>query len=92
MKTLGYFDMFMVMWGLIEVTCGLSIQVSVMGHCGLNFPPNYPLAFVSASASLFYAGSSTAAFPFLRGRVSMVAVLLTSVLSIIFGATLPTVA
>ena len=94
MKALGYFDMFMVMWGLIEVTCGLSIQVNVMGHgvCGLNFPPHYPLAFVFASSSLFYAGSCTAAFPFLRSRVSMVAVLLTSVLSIIFGAILPTVA
>ena len=94
MKELGYFDMFMLMWGLIEVTCGLCIQVSVMGHsvCGLNLPHNYPLALVCASLSLIYAGSCTAAFPFLRGRVSMVAFVLTSVTSIILGFALPTVA
>ena len=77
----------MVLWGLVQVTCGLFILVSAMGYRGHNFTLNNPLFVVAVSASYITAGKCTIAFSYFRGRALMVAVVVSSALSIIFGST-----
>ena len=73
----------MVLWGLVQVTCGLFILVSAMGYRGHNFTLNNPLFVVAVSASYITAGKCTIAFSYFRGKTLMVAVVVSSALSII---------
>ena len=81
------FILSMVLWGLVQVTCGLFILVSAMGYRGHNFTLNNPLFVLAVSSSYITAGKCTIAFSYFRGKALMVAVVVSSALSIVFGAT-----
>ena len=74
------FILAMVLWGLVQVTCGLFILVSVMGYWGHKFK-----FVVAVSSSYIIAGKCTIAFSYFRGKALKIAVIVSSVLSIIFG-------
>ena len=74
------FILAMVLWGLVQVTCGLFILVSVMGYWGHRFK-----FVVAVSSSYIIAGKCTLAFSYFRGKALKIAVIVSSALSIIFG-------
>ena len=80
------FILSMVLWGLVQLACGLFILVSEMGYRGHNFNLNNPIFVVAVSASYITAGKCTIAFTYFRGKALMVAVFVSSALSIVFGA------
>ena len=77
----------MALWGLVQVTCGLFILMSVGGYWGHNIHFNNPILVIAASTSYITAGKCTIAFSYFRGKVLMVAVVISSALSINFGTT-----
>ena len=79
----------LVLWGLVQVACGLSLLVTVMGYWEhILFPLNQPL-FAFAVAPIFInAGTFIIAFAFVRGKFLRIAVFVTSFLSMILGASL----
>ena len=79
----------MVLWGLVQVACGLSILVTVLGYWDrIFFPLNEPL-FVFAVGPIFTnAGTWIIAFAFVRGKFLRIAVFVTSAMSMIFGVSL----
>ena len=77
----------MALWGLVQVTCGLFILMSVGGYWGHDIHVNNPILVIAASTSYITAGKCTVAFSYFRGKVLMVAVVISSALSINFGTT-----
>ena len=65
----------LVLWGLVQVACGLSLLVTVMGYWEhILFPLNEPL-FAFAVAPIFInAGTFIIAFAFVRGKFLRIAV------------------
>ena len=79
----------LVLWGIVQISCGLSILVTVMGYWDhILFPLNEPL-FVFSSCPIFInAGTFIIAFAIVRGKCLRIAVFVTSTMSIIFGVSL----
>ena len=79
----------MVLWGLVQVTCGLFIRASMKGYWGHNVstPLNNPLFVVAVSSSYITAGMCSIAFGYFRGKALMIAVVVSSALSLTFGTT-----
>ena len=80
------FILAIVLCGLVQVTCGFLMLASVMGYWGHKFPLNNHLVVVAASLSYIIGGKCTMAFSYFRGKALMIAVIVFSVLSVIFGA------
>ena len=74
-----------ILWGLLQVACGLFVLVLELGNRGHNSSLSNPLLVMAASASYITAGKCTIAFSYFRGKLLMVAVVLFSALSINFG-------
>ena len=64
------FILSMVLWGLVQVTCGRYILVRAKGYLGYN---SLPLV-VAPSLSFITAGKCTMAFAFIQGKVLKIAV------------------
>ena len=74
----------MVLWGVVQSACGLFILVIEMGNKGHNLIHNNPIIVLASSVSYIIAGKCTIGFTYFRGKALMVAVVVTSTLSIIF--------
>ena len=82
------FILSMLIWGLLQLTCGLVILVGVVDqdHWNHHYPLNEPLFLLAASSSFITAGKCTIAFGYFRESKGLkIAVVVTSVLSMIFG-------
>ena len=78
----------MLIWGLLQLTCGLVILVGVVGqdHWNHHYPLNEPLFLLAASSSFITAGKCAIAFGYFRESKGLkIAVVVTSVLSMIIG-------
>jgi len=78
------FILSMVLWGLWY---GLFILAIEMGYKGHNLIHNNPLFVLASSVCYIIAGMCTIGFTYFRGKALMVAVVVTSALSIIFDFT-----
>ena len=88
-KEINRFILTLVLWGLVQVICGLSILVTVMGYWRhILFPLNEPI-FVFVAVPIFInAGTCIIAFAFVRGKILRIAVFVTSVISLIFSVSM----
>ena len=79
------FILSMLIWGLLQLTCGLVILVG-QDHWNHHYPLNEPLFLLAASSSFITAGKCAIAFGYFRESKGLkIAVVVTSVLSMIFG-------
>ena len=82
------FILSMLIWGLLQLICGLVILVGVVDqdHWNHHYPLNEPLFLLAASSSFITAGKCAIAFGYFRESKGLkIAVVVTSVLSMIFG-------
>ena len=87
-KEVKPFTFLLILWGLLQVICGLAIIVTVMDFCDhILFPLKNPVFVFAASLSFINGGSCTLAFAFFRGKFVWI-VLATSIISTIFGASM----
>ena len=87
-KEVKPFTFLLILWGLLQVTCGLAIIVTVMDFWNhILFPLKNPVFVFAASLSFINGGSCTLAFAFFRGKFVWI-VLATSIISTIFGASM----
>ena len=87
-KEVKPFTFLLILWGLLQVTCGLGIIVTVMDFWNhILFPLKNPVFVFAASLSFINGGSCTLAFAFFRGKFVWI-VLATSIISTIFGASM----
>ena len=82
------FILSMLIWGLLQLICGLVILVGVVDqdHWNHHYPLNEPLFLLAASSSFITAGKCAIAFSYFRDSKGLkIAVVVTSVLSMIIG-------
>ena len=82
------FILSMLIWGLLQLICGLVILVGVVDqdHWNHHYPLNEPLFLLAASSSFITAGKCAIAFGYFRESKGLkIAVVVTSVLSMIIG-------
>ena len=74
------------LWGLIQVVGGVYVLVNLHGRCGFSSPPlMVPPLMLAACFTFITSGICTLVFAFVRGKVLNIAVVLTSLLSLIPG-------